>query len=82
MGNRYGLVAGLFFLCLIPLFAQQAADPVQESKKARSEKKNYFLKETDQGVDLVQRLSWEALDDILGLNLILNSRIKKRKHGA
>ena len=79
MGNRYGLVAGLFFLCLIPLFAQQAADPVQESKKTRSEKKNYFLKETDQGVDLVQRLSWEALDDILGFEFELEQQDKKTK---
>ena len=79
MGNRYGLVAGLFFLCLIPLFAQQAADPVQESKKTRSEKKNYFLKETDQGVDLVQRLSWEALDDILGFEFELEQQDRKTK---
>lgn len=79
MENKYGLVAGLFFFCFIPLFAQQAAEPVQESKKTTNEKRNYFIKETDKGVALVQRLSWESLDDILGFEFDLEQQDRKTK---
>ena len=82
MENKYGLVAGLFFFCFIPLFAQQAAEPVQESKKTTNEKRNYFIKETDKGVALVQRLSWESLDDILGFEFDLEQQIEKQKYGG
>ena len=80
MENKHGLLlAGVLLLSLIPLSAQEAAPPVQEVKKAGNEKKNYFLKETDQGVTLVQRLSWEKLDDILGFEFELEQQDKKTK---
>ncbi len=80
MENKHGLLlAGILLLSLIPLSAQEAAPPVQEVKKAGNEKKNYFLKETDQGVTLVQRLSWEKLDDILGFEFELEQQDKKTK---
>ena len=79
MENKYGLFAGIFLLCLIPLFAQQTADSTQDVKQARNEKKKYFLQETDKGVTLVQRLSWEKLDDILGFEFELEQQDKKKK---
>ena len=79
MENKYGLLAAVLFFCLIPLSAQQAAESAQEQKQAANEKKSYFLKETDKGVELVQRLSWEALDDILGFEFELGKQDKKTK---
>ena len=80
MENKYGLLlAGILFFCFIPLSAQELSSPVEDSKKAGNEKKNYFLKETDKGVMLVQRLSWEALDDILGFEFDLEQQDKKTK---
>ena len=80
MENKRGLLfAGILLFCLIPLFAQEAAPLVQEVKKTGNEKKNYFLKETDQGVTLVQRLSWEELDDILGFEFELEQQNKRTK---
>ena len=79
MENKYGLFAGIFLLCLIPLFAQQTADSTQDVKQARNEKKKYFLQETDKGVTLVQRLSWEQLDDIFGFEFDLEQQDKKTK---
>jgi len=79
MENKYGLLAGILLFCFIPLSAQQVADSAQDVKKAANEKKNYFLKETDEGVMLVQRLSWEALDDILGFEFELAQQDKKTK---
>ena len=79
MENKYGLLAALLFFCLIPLSAQQAAESAQKVKQAANEKKSYFLKETDKGVELVQRLSWEALDDILGFEFELGKQDKKTK---
>ncbi|MGI5090196.1 fibronectin type III domain-containing protein [Treponema vincentii] len=80
MENKYGLLlAGIFFFCFISLSAQELSSPVEESKKGENEKKNYFLKETDKGVELVQRLSWEALDDIFGFEFELEQRDKKTK---
>ena len=79
MENKYGLLVGIFLFCLIPLSAQQTADSVHKVKQTANEKKNYFLKETDEGVTLVQRLSWEALDDILGFEFELARQDKKTK---
>lgn len=79
MENKYGLLAGILLLCFIPLSAQQTADSAQDVKTAANEKKNYFLKETDKGVMLVQRLSWEALDDILGFEFELEQQDRKTK---
>ena len=79
MENKYALLAGILLLCFIPLSAQQAADSAQDIKTAANEKKNYFLKETDKGVMLVQRLSWEALDDILGFEFELEQQDRKTK---
>lgn len=80
MANKHWLLSCIFF-CLIPisLTAQQKADSAQEVKQAENEKKNYFLKETDKGLTLVQRLSWEALDDILGFEFDLEQQDKKTK---
>ena len=80
MENKYGLLlAGILFFCFIPLPAQQLSSSAQETKKTVDEKKNYFLKETDKGVTLVQRLSWEKLDDILGFEFDLEQQDKKTK---
>lgn len=80
MENKYGLLlAGILFFCFIPLPAQQLSSSAQETKKTVDEKKNYFLKETDRGVTLVQRLSWEKLDDILGFEFDLEQQDKKTK---
>ena len=79
MENKYGLFVGIFLLCLIPLFAQQTVDAVQEVKQTGNENKKYFLQETDKGVTLVQRLSWEKLDDILGFEFDLEQQDKKTK---
>lgn len=79
MENKYGLLVGILLLCFIPLYAQQTADSAQDVKTAANEKKNYFLKETDKGVMLVQRLSWEALDDILGFEFELEQQDRKTK---
>ena len=80
MEDKCGLIlAGILLFCFIPLTAQQAADSAQNLKKVANEKKNYFIKETDKGVTLVQRLSWEALDDILGFEFELSQQDKKTK---
>ena len=81
MANKHWLLSCIFFFCLIPisLTAQQKADSAQEVKQAENEKKNYFLKETDKGLTLVQRLSWEALDDIFGFEFDLEQQDKKTK---
>ena len=79
MGNKYGVLAGFFFFCLIPLFAQEASNVGHEVKRAENGKKKYFLKETDEGVTLIQRLSWESLDDILGFEFDLEQQDRKTK---
>ena len=79
MGNKRGLILTvIFFFCLIPLFAQQAPTSGKEMKQT-ADKKKYFLKETDKGVALVQRLSWESLDDILGFEFELEQQDRKTK---
>ena len=80
MENKCGLLlAGILFFCFVPLSAQELSSSLEESKKAGNEKKNYFLKETDKGVTLVRRLSWKALDDILGFEFDLEQQDKKTK---
>ncbi len=92
MENRCALIAWIFsaLCCLVPAAVQgqavsaDAADvqyeaAALESKRNDNEKKNYFLKETDEGIVLVQRLSWEALDDIYGFEFELEQRDKKTK---
>ena len=67
MENKHIILVGfILFFCFLPLAAQQTNAAAQETKQADTEKRNYFLKETDKGVTLVQRLSWESLDDIFG----------------
>ena len=79
MGNKYALPAWIFLFCLIPLYAQQAVGSAHEVKQAANGKRHYFLKETDEGITLVQRLSWELLDDILGFEFELAQQDKKTK---
>lgn len=86
------LCAGLLWLCLVPAAAQeqsgaaatpasvrQTQDAVSDAKPPVNEKKNYFVQETDTGVTLVQRLSWEAIDDIFGFEFQLEELNKKTK---
>ena len=79
MGNKYGVLAGFFFFCLIPLFAQEASNVGHEVKRAENGRKKYFLKETDEGVTLIQRRSWESLDDILGFEFDLEQPARKTR---
>ena len=79
MGNKYAVLAGFFLFYFIPLFAQQAPNSARKENQAENDKKNYFLKDTDEGVMLVQRLSWEGLDDILGFEFELEQQDKKTK---
>ncbi|MGP1490169.1 MAG: fibronectin type III domain-containing protein [Treponema sp.] len=84
------ICAGLLALCLFPAAAQEQAgvhgetatpeqntETVAEVKLPVNEKKNYFLQETDEGITLVQRLSWEAIDDIFGFEFQLEKFDKK-----
>lgn len=83
------LCAVLWVLNFFPAAAQEHSDsaagkttPQQQNQEAKppvNEKKNYFVQETDTGVTLVQRLSWEALDDILGFEFQLEQLDKKTK---
>ena len=80
MENKRGLILTVvFFFCFIPLFSQQAPTSGKEVKQVENDKKKYFLKETDKGVTLVQRLSWESLDDILGFEFELEQQDRKTK---
>ena len=95
MENRLALIVGLCgaLCCLIPApaaaqekaSASGQASEVQQDAVAPepahdgSEKKNYFLKETEEGIVLVQRLSWEALDDIYGFEFELEQQDKKTR---
>ena len=80
MENKRGLILTVvFFFCFIPLFSQQAPTSGKEVKQVENDKKKYFLKETDKGVTLVQRLSWESLDDILGFEFDLEQQDRKTK---
>ena len=80
MENKRGLILTVvFFFCFIPLFSQQAPTSGKEVKQVENDKKKYFLKETDKGVTLVQRLSWESLDDILGFEFELAQQDRKTK---
>lgn len=78
----------IVLLCLFPSAAQekteQTANPgdnalTQEKKQSKNDKKNYFIKETDEGVTLIQRLSWESVDDIFGFEFELERQDKKTK---
>lgn len=60
-------------LCLGSLAAQNTTGTPENTKK------NYFIQETDAGVKLVQRLSWEHLDDILEFEVELEEQNKKTK---
>ena len=80
MENKHIILVGfILFFCFLPLAAQQTNAAAQETKQADTEKRNYFLKETDKGVTLVQRLSWESLDDIFGFEFELEQQDKKTK---
>lgn len=67
-------------LCLSTLSAQTetAAIPAG-TEQPENTKKNYFIQETEQGIKLIQRLSWEKLEDIFGFEVELEQRDKKTK---
>ena len=79
MGNKYVLPLCVCFLCFFSLTAQEKSASLPASHKIGAGKKNYFIKETDKGVALVQRLSWEALEDIYGFEFELDQQDKKTK---
>lgn len=45
-----------------------------EKSETESPAKNYFLRESEDGVTLIQRLSWENIEDIFGYEFILEQK--------
>ena len=71
----------IFFTCFFPLAAQNnvSSIPEPETQLIENSKKNYFIKETDEGITFIQRLSWEAIDDILGFEFELEEQDQRAK---
>lgn len=58
------------FLCSFILYAQET------SKTEDNAKKSYFIEEGNEGASLYQHLSWEAVDNILGFEFVLEKQDK------
>ncbi|UTY30398.1 hypothetical protein [Treponema putidum] len=56
------------FLCSFILYAQE---PLKTEDKA---KKSYFIEEGNKGASIYQHLSWEAIDNILGFEFVLEKQ--------
>ncbi|WP_255805951.1 hypothetical protein [Treponema putidum] len=56
------------FLCSFILYAQE---PLKTEDKA---KKSYFIEEGNKGAYIYQHLSWEAIDNILGFEFVLEKQ--------
>lgn len=68
------LIILLFYMALL-LYAQDS------SKIEDKNKKSYFIEEGNEGASLYQHLSWEAIDDILGFEFVLEKQDKDGRWG-
>lgn len=58
------------FLCGFILYAQETLKTEDKAKKS------YFVEEGNKGASLYQHLSWEAVDNILGFEFVLEKQDK------
>lgn len=74
----YFAAAVSVFILLNTLFAQVPDAKTETAPNAESETessaKNYFIKESEDGVILIQRLSWENIEDIFGYEFALEQK--------
>ncbi len=78
MESKNLIKAAVFFLFFLPFGL--IAENGQTANAAKPElKKNYFIKENEDGLMLIQRLSWENIEDILAYDVNLEQKDKTGK---
>ncbi|WP_255811908.1 hypothetical protein [Treponema denticola] len=70
MENKKYFIVIILFYAVLFLYAQENINSEDKGKKS------YFIEEGNQGASLYQHLSWEAIDDILGFEFILEKQDK------
>ena len=74
MANRiYCLLFILLFCRIDYLYSQETAADINSDAKIQ---KNYFIEEGNEGASIYQHLSWEAVDNILGFEFVLEKQDK------
>ncbi|WP_253708191.1 hypothetical protein [Treponema sp. OMZ 799] len=72
MVNRICFIFLVLLFCrLVYLYPQEAAKASNNDSKIQ---KSYFIEEGKEGSSLYQHLSWEAIDDILGYEFLLEKK--------
>lgn len=78
MADKFNrLIVYGYWLFIFLLTGQQMKIVAQDAIQPENSQKNYFIQETDTGSTLVQRLSWEKLDDIYGFRFELERQDRK-----
>lgn len=77
MATKHTAIVLLFLLIWFSAFTEEAFFTEDSADAESNKQKNYFIKETEDGVELVQRLSWEALEDIAGFEVEIEQQDQK-----
>lgn len=79
MGIRRTAIVLFFLLACVSAFTDEAFFTEDSGDAESGVQKNYFIKETENGIEIIQRLSWEALEDIISFEVEIEQQDQKTK---